>query len=134
MRSYHPAEIPKIWIFFYCAQWKKSNFRNFCWMIRKQPISFLKLFLLYLISSYKTHGYYFFFQSISLKGQRSQYAVHPSEYKVKCSRTISQTDKNVAKKSWKLKLFHFNRTIFCIHATDKTVKSDVCILLLPICK
>ena len=29
MRSYHPAKIPKIWIF-YCAQWKNSNFQNFC--------------------------------------------------------------------------------------------------------
>ena len=32
--------------FFYCAQWKNSNFQNFCWMIRMQPISVLKLFLL----------------------------------------------------------------------------------------
>ena len=30
---------------FYCAQWKNSNFWNFCWMIRTQPISLLKLFL-----------------------------------------------------------------------------------------
>ena len=49
MRSYHPAKILKIWIF-YCAQWKNSNFRNFCWMIRTQPISLLKLFLLYIPS------------------------------------------------------------------------------------
>ena len=30
----------------YCAQWKNSNFRNFCWMIRTQSIFLLKLFLL----------------------------------------------------------------------------------------
>ena len=34
--------------FFHCAQQKNSNFRNFCWMIRTQPISLLKLFLLYM--------------------------------------------------------------------------------------
>ena len=34
--------------FFYCAQWKNSNFQNFCWLIRMQPISLLKLFLLLL--------------------------------------------------------------------------------------
>ena len=28
MHSYHPAVIPKNW-FFYCAQWKYSNFRGF---------------------------------------------------------------------------------------------------------
>ena len=26
---YHPAKNPKIWIFFYCAQWKNSNFQIF---------------------------------------------------------------------------------------------------------
>ena len=32
---------------FHCAQQKNSNFQNFGWMIRMQPISLLKLFLLY---------------------------------------------------------------------------------------
>ena len=32
--------------------WKNSNFRNFCWMVRTQPISLLKLFLLYIHKAY----------------------------------------------------------------------------------
>ena len=49
MCSYHLAKISKIWIF-YCAQWKNSNFQNFCWMITTQPQPVLKLFLLYTLS------------------------------------------------------------------------------------
>ena len=44
--------------FFYCAHWKNSNFLNFCWMIRTQTISLLKLFLLY-ISCLKVHPGFF---------------------------------------------------------------------------
>ena len=51
MCSYHQKKFQKF-EFFYCAQWKNSNLRNFCWMIRTQPISLLKLFLLYLMSFY----------------------------------------------------------------------------------
>ena len=47
MRSYHPAKFAKIWIFLLCT-FRNSNFRKFCWVIRTQPISVLKLFLLYL--------------------------------------------------------------------------------------
>ena len=36
---------------FYCAQWKNSNFQNFCWMIKTQPIPLLKQFLLYLVTT-----------------------------------------------------------------------------------
>ena len=35
MHSYHPAKIPKIWIFLLWQ--KKNNFRNFPWMMRTQP-------------------------------------------------------------------------------------------------
>ena len=48
LRSYHPAKIQKF-EFFHCAQQKNSKFRNFCWMIKTQPISFLKLFLFLLL-------------------------------------------------------------------------------------
>ena len=40
MRSYHPAKFVKIWI-------SLLKFK-FCWVIRTQPISVLKLFLLYI--------------------------------------------------------------------------------------
>ena len=46
LRSYHQAKFAKIWIFLLCT-FKNSNFHNFCWVIRTQPISVLKLFLLY---------------------------------------------------------------------------------------
>ena len=47
MRSYHPAKFAKILIFLLCTL-KNSNFRKFCWVMRPQPISVLKLFLFYL--------------------------------------------------------------------------------------
>ena len=31
--------------FFCCAQWKNSNFQNFCWMIRMQPVFFRMVIL-----------------------------------------------------------------------------------------
>ena len=43
-----------------CAQQKNSNFQNFCWMIRKQPISLLKLFLLYLGEDGIYGGHHYF--------------------------------------------------------------------------
>ena len=44
MRSYHPAKNPKIGIFLLCTV-EKFKFSE--WMIRTQPISLFKLFLLY---------------------------------------------------------------------------------------
>ena len=52
MRSYHPAKIPKIWIF------------PLCTLIRTQPISLLKLFLLYRLF-FKNIIWFFFLSSIT---------------------------------------------------------------------
>ena len=46
MGSYHPAKFAKIWIFLLFTL-KNSNFCKFCWVMKTQPISVLKLFLLY---------------------------------------------------------------------------------------
>ena len=44
-------KVAKIWIFLLWT-FRNSNFRKFCWVIRTQPISVLKLFLLYIPISY----------------------------------------------------------------------------------
>ena len=53
LRSYHPAKFAKIWIS-KGAQWKNSNFHKFCWVIRTQPLSVLKIFLPY----YYVNGFF----------------------------------------------------------------------------
>ena len=45
-RTHLKSKIQNFEVNSYYAQWKNSNFRNFCWMIKTQPISLLKLFLL----------------------------------------------------------------------------------------
>jgi hypothetical protein len=50
--SYHPAKIPKISENFSIVHSRKIQiFGIICWMIRTQPFSLLKLFLLYYNSS-----------------------------------------------------------------------------------
>ena len=54
--SYQPAKFAKISIF-KGAQQKKSYFRKFCWEIRMQPFSVLKIFLLYFARIPVPHAY-----------------------------------------------------------------------------
>ena len=47
-------------------QWRNSNFRKFCWVIRTQPCSVLKIFLLYQSELHSEHLSRYLFFNISL--------------------------------------------------------------------